>query len=63
MERFAVQRSDTGTVRPWWYVRDTTTGRDQGGPYQLKRQAAAMAARWNADPDLAEQEAPRRPGA
>ena len=63
MKRFVVQRSDIGTTRPWWYVRDMAMDRDQGGPYQLKRQASAMAARWNADPDMADKEAPRRPGA
>ena len=63
MERFIVQRSGFGTTRPRWFVWDTVTNRDQGGPYQLKRQASAMAARWNADPDMAEKEAPRRPGA
>ena len=59
-DRFTITHTDQNGSRRQWAVIDSQNSRMQGGFYIRKSDAKRMAARWNADHELAEIEAPIR---
>jgi len=55
-KRFEVRASRDCGSRPAWYIVDSEGVVPAPARYRLRRQAQIIAARWNADPSLAERE-------